>query len=38
MGLLDLLGCKHEYTEIGKYKKLKCSKCHNEIMVKEWME
>jgi DNA-directed RNA polymerase subunit RPC12/RpoP len=35
MGLLDLLGCKHEFVEIGRYKKLKCSKCNQEIMVKE---
>jgi uncharacterized protein (UPF0212 family) len=35
MGLLDLLGCKHEYIEVGRYKKLKCNKCQSEIMVKE---
>jgi DNA-directed RNA polymerase subunit RPC12/RpoP len=34
MGLLDIFSCKHEFEEIGNYKKLKCKKCNQEIMVK----
>lgn len=34
MGLLDLLGCKHEYEEEGTYKKLICKKCRQETWMK----
>lgn len=34
MGFIDKLICRHEYVEIGDYKKLKCTKCKEEIMVK----
>ena len=34
MGLLDLLGCKHEYEEQGTYKKVKCKKCNQESWIK----
>jgi DNA-directed RNA polymerase subunit RPC12/RpoP len=35
MSFIDNLICRHEYEEIGRYKKLKCVKCGQEIMVKE---
>jgi len=35
MALKDLFGCKHEFKEIGKFKKLKCSKCNEEILIED---
>lgn len=35
MIMFESIFCKHEYDELGKFKKLKCKKCGNEIMVKE---